>query len=94
MGVRLVIIILVGILLLNGVYASEVNITSVTKQSSETDAGYDEVIRVNSVRLEGATNKVIKRNGCVSGTDTYQGYLISPSKVPETYNYVIGFLKN
>ncbi|MEK6921543.1 MAG: hypothetical protein AABX82_06675, partial [Nanoarchaeota archaeon] len=36
MGVKLIIILLVGILLLNGVYASEFTITSVTKQSSET----------------------------------------------------------
>lgn len=58
------------------------------------DPEADEVIRVNSVRLEGATNKVIKRNECVSGSDTYHGYLISPSKVPETYSYIIDFLKN
>ena len=63
-------------------------------KSSKTDAEYDEVIRVNSVRLEGATNKVIKRDGCISGIDTYHGYLISPSIVPETYSDVIDFLKS
>lgn len=55
---------------------------------------HDEVIRVGSVRLEGAINEVISRNGCISGTDTFHGYLISPSKVSETYNYVTDFLRN
>lgn len=55
---------------------------------------HDEVIRVGSVNLEGAINKVINRNGCISGADTYHGYLVSPSKVPEVYTYVKDFLKN
>ena len=36
MGVKLVIILLLGILLIDGVYAAEFSITSVTKQSSDT----------------------------------------------------------
>jgi len=53
---------------------------------------YDEVIRVGSVKLDGAVNKVINRNEC-SGTGTFHGRLILPSQVSETYNYVVEFLK-
>ncbi|MEK6947211.1 MAG: hypothetical protein AABX32_06410 [Nanoarchaeota archaeon] len=43
MGVKLIIILLIGILLSNGVYASEFTITSVTKQSSGTPYRGDSV---------------------------------------------------
>mgnify|MGYP001582299067 CR=1 FL=1 len=61
-------------------------------KSSKTDAEYDEVIRVSSVNLAGATNEVVKRNECVAGTDTFHGQLISPAKVPEVYNLVKGVI--
>ena len=51
----------------------------------------DEVVRVGSVKLSGATNKVIVRNGC-SGPETYHTRLIHPSQVPEVYNEVVNFL--
>jgi uncharacterized alpha/beta hydrolase family protein len=54
---------------------------------------HDEVIRVGSVRLEGATNKVV--NGQCGGlTNTFHGRLISPSQTPEVYTDSIDFLKN
>jgi triacylglycerol esterase/lipase EstA (alpha/beta hydrolase family) len=52
---------------------------------------HDEVIRVGSVKLEGATNKVV--NGQCGGlSNTFHGRLISPSQTPEVYNLVKDFI--
>ncbi|MFB6088877.1 MAG: alpha/beta fold hydrolase [Candidatus Aenigmatarchaeota archaeon] len=62
-------------------------------EGDTTEEDGDEVIRVSSVHLDGAVNKIVKRNGCISGSDTYHGYLISPSKVPEVYTWVKSFIE-
>jgi len=58
---------------------------------------HDEVVRVGSVKLEGATNNVVSGK-CVGTTSSpldgaFHSDLISPSKVPEVYNLVKEFLK-
>ncbi len=55
---------------------------------------HDEVVRVGSVKLDGAVNEVVERSECVSGSDTFHGYLISPTRVPEVYEIIVKFLKN
>ncbi|MDO8740473.1 MAG: alpha/beta hydrolase [Candidatus Woesearchaeota archaeon] len=54
---------------------------------------WDETIRVNSVRLEGAQNIIIEGNEVPGIFDTFHGTLISPSKVPEVYTHVKEFIK-
>lgn len=65
--------------------------------SCENVGGYydDEVIRVDSVKLNGAINNiVVNRDSCIPGiSDTFHGYLISPSLEPEVYKDVKEFLK-
>lgn len=51
----------------------------------------DQVVRVNSVRLQVATN-IVEEGSCVDGTGTYHSDLINPSKVIDVYNRVVGFI--
>ena len=52
----------------------------------------DEVVRVESVRLNKSTNVAVKCQP-ISGLDAAHSYLISPSRELEAYNYVKKFLK-
>ena len=51
---------------------------------------HDEVVRVNSVKLNGANNRVVEGD-CVEGLGTFHSELIKPSNVLEVYNYVVDF---
>lgn len=71
--------------------ASTVYLVIPINACSTSSEYHDEVVCSSSVGLEGATNKKVTGQE-VTGKGTFHGALVSPSKVPEVYNYVVDFL--
>jgi hypothetical protein len=53
----------------------------------------DEVIRVNSVAIDGATNIIIQGEEVPGLFETFHSALIHPSQAPEVYHKVLSFIK-